>query len=140
MTTYRKGKDMSDQNIKEARSHLRERVQALVLDAMHRHGWSQAELARKANMPRNCISLYARGKSIPSSEYATRLAKVLAVTPGELTGITQADEKAPHAEWIDIRNTENGYYLLSFQKELTASQLTQFLELIDKIDQRKGAT
>lgn len=48
---------------------------------MVERGWRQADLARKADLPRNAISVYLRGASLPSPENLNALAKALDTKP-----------------------------------------------------------
>ncbi|MGQ7249046.1 helix-turn-helix domain-containing protein [Halomonas sp. V046] len=125
---------MENDNELGPKERLKQHVQSLVLATMKRHDWSQSDLARRAGMPRNNISLYARGRSIPSYEHAVKLSRVLRVDPAELTGIAEAQERAGEDDVVDVKSTANGKYLLSLRKELSSSQLTRFLELLDQIN------
>lgn len=42
-------------------------------------GWNQSELARQANLPRYMVSVYIRGKSLPTPPNVKRLAEALNV-------------------------------------------------------------
>lgn len=47
-------------------------------------GWRQADFARASGLPRNAISVYLRGASLPNPESLKALAKALDVKPDEL--------------------------------------------------------
>ena len=47
-------------------------------------GWHQSELARQADIPRDSVSVYIRGKPLPSPLTVKKLAEALNVTPTEL--------------------------------------------------------
>lgn len=47
-------------------------------------GWTPAELARRAGMPRNNISTYINGRSFPNDLNLKSLARALGVAPDEL--------------------------------------------------------
>jgi transcriptional regulator with XRE-family HTH domain len=47
-------------------------------------GWSQSELARQAGLPRDAISVYIRGKSLPTAVNLAALAKTFGVQEYEL--------------------------------------------------------
>lgn len=51
---------------------------------MQAKGWSQSELARRAEIGRDNVSSYVRGKYFPQPKHLRRLASALAVEPGEL--------------------------------------------------------
>lgn len=47
-------------------------------------GWRQADLARHAGLPRNAVSVYLRGASLPNPESTKALAKAFDMDPGLL--------------------------------------------------------
>ena len=47
-------------------------------------GWSQSELSRQADLPRDSISTYVRGKSLPTPQNLASLASALGVPEAEL--------------------------------------------------------
>ena len=51
---------------------------------MRSKGWSQSELARRADLPRDSISVYVRGRSLPTPTSLSSLARALEVEPEEL--------------------------------------------------------
>lgn len=63
-----------------AKDEFARRLYKLMLD----RGWRQADLARAADLPRNAISVYLRGASLPNPESTKALAKALDMEPGEL--------------------------------------------------------
>jgi len=56
------------------------RVYRLMLEK----GWTQSELARQAGLPRDAISVYVRGRSLPTPVSLQALAKALDVNEAEL--------------------------------------------------------
>ncbi|MDI1263913.1 MAG: helix-turn-helix transcriptional regulator [bacterium] len=63
-----------------AKDEFARRLYKLMLDK----GWRQADLARAADLPRNAISVYLRGASLPNPESTKALAKAFGIEPGEL--------------------------------------------------------
>lgn len=63
-----------------AKDEFARRLYKLMLDK----GWRQADFARTAGLPRNAISVYLRGASLPSPENLKALAKALGVDPDNL--------------------------------------------------------
>lgn len=51
---------------------------------MMARGWRQSELARRAGLPRDSISTYVRGKSLPSPQNLLALAKALDMKPEDI--------------------------------------------------------
>src|SRR5882724_3239721 len=56
-----------------AKDEFARRLYKLMVD----RGWRQADLARHAALPRNAISVYLRGASLPNPESLKALAKAL---------------------------------------------------------------
>ena len=51
---------------------------------MLERGWHQSELARQSGLPRDSISVYVRGKSLPTPTSLQALARAFGVQPHEL--------------------------------------------------------
>lgn len=63
-----------------AKEEFARRLYKLMLD----RGWRQADLARAAGLPRNAISVYLRGASLPTPSNLEKLAKALEMKPDTL--------------------------------------------------------
>lgn len=75
------------------------RLQALMLD----RGWNQSELGRRAGLPRDSISVYVRGQSLPTPKSLKALSDALSVSPEELLpNHTESAIDADHPA-LDIR-------------------------------------
>lgn len=64
-------------------------------------GWHQSELARQSDLPRDSVSVYVRGKSLPTPQSLQKLAEALGVSaeellPNQIEGAI--DEDAPAFE------------------------------------------
>ena len=69
---------------------------------MLRKGWHQSELARQSGLPRDSISVYIRGKSLPTPVSLKQLADALDITPEELLpnhAESAIDEDMPSIEF-----------------------------------------
>lgn len=51
---------------------------------MRSRGWTQSELARQADLQRDSVSVYVRGRSLPTPKNLAKLASALGVTEQEL--------------------------------------------------------
>jgi transcriptional regulator with XRE-family HTH domain len=51
---------------------------------MLRKGWTQSELARRADMPRDSVSTYIRGRTMPTPTNVQKLAAALGVAPEQI--------------------------------------------------------
>jgi len=56
------------------------RLYSLMLDK----GWTQSEMARRADLPRDAVSTYVRGKSLPTPQNLKKLAETLGVEQDDL--------------------------------------------------------
>lgn len=68
---------------------------------MIKHGWNQSELARQAGLPRDSVSTYIRGRTLPTPKSLQALANALGMTPGDLLPNaleTAIDEDNPSLE------------------------------------------
>ena len=63
---------------------LRSRFGAKVRKVRHSRGWTQEQLAEKANVSLNFLNMIERGERAPSFDNLERLAKVLRVPVYEL--------------------------------------------------------
>jgi transcriptional regulator with XRE-family HTH domain len=63
-----------------AKDEFARRLYKLMID----RGWRQSDLARHAGLPRNAISIYMRGVSLPNPESLKALAKAFEMEPGVL--------------------------------------------------------
>lgn len=68
-----------------APSHLtKQQFGRRLYQLMLQRGWTQSELARQSDLPRDSISVYVRGKSLPTPASLQKLAEALSVKPEEL--------------------------------------------------------
>lgn len=71
---------------------------------MVERGWTQSELARRADLPRDGISTYVRAKTLPGKVAQAKLAKALDCTIEELTGTAPKASSAGISLLIDDTN------------------------------------
>lgn len=100
---------------------------------MIKKGWHQSELARQSGLPRDSISVYMRGKSLPEASNAQALAKALGVPfeqlmPNHVESAIDADmpalemkvsPNAPNAAWIRVNR------LVTLRTALTVMDLLE---------------
>lgn len=79
-------------------------------------GWNQSELARQAQLPRDSVSVYVRGRSLPTPKSLAKLAEALEVNstdllPNAIEGAIDEDNPsidmrvspgAPNVAWLRI--------------------------------------
>jgi transcriptional regulator with XRE-family HTH domain len=72
-------------DVKLAPKHLtKQEFGKRLYNLMLRKGWHQSELSRQSGLPRDSISVYIRGRSLPTALSLKQLASALGVTPEEL--------------------------------------------------------
>jgi transcriptional regulator with XRE-family HTH domain len=64
----------------QAREEFARRLRKLILD----RGWRQSDLARASGLPRNAISIYVRGVSLPEDDNLNALASAFGLKPADL--------------------------------------------------------
>lgn len=77
-------------------------------------GWHQSELARRSGLPRDSISVYIRGKSLPTPVSLQALARVFSMEPHELLpnhAESAIDEDHPSLEMKVSPNAPNVAWL-----------------------------
>lgn len=112
---------------------------------MLRKGWHQSELARRADLARDAVSVYIRGRSFPTPKNLQKLATALGVSPDELLpnhsgDAIEADEvpsfemkvstSAPNTAWLRV----NRLVTMS-----TAVKIAEILEADDVLDRKGGS-
>lgn len=107
-------------------------------------GWHQSELARRADLPRDSVSVYVRGKSLPTQQSLAALAKALGVDPLELlpNHVESAiDHAMPSIEFKVSPNTPEVAWLRVNRLVSTAVAL-KIMELLnndDAVDRARGS-
>lgn len=72
-------------DVKLAPKHLtKQEFGKRLYNLMIRKGWHQSELARQSGLPRDSISVYIRGRSLPTPASLKQLASALGVATDEL--------------------------------------------------------
>ena len=93
----------SASDVKLAPKHLtKQEFGKRLYNLMLRKGWHQSELSRQSGLPRDSISVYIRGKSLPTPLSLKQLADALGVTSEELLpnhAESAIDEDMPSIEF-----------------------------------------
>lgn len=69
------------------------------------HGWNQSELARQADLPRDAISTYVRGRLFPTPKNLQALAQAFGLTPAEILPNTVESAIESDIPSLDIRSS-----------------------------------
>lgn len=96
-------------------------------------GWHQSELARQADVARDAVSTYIRGKSLPTPVNLQALANALDVAPDELLpNITEAaiDEDDPSFE-IKTSTSAQGKAWIRVNRLVTVATALKIGELLE---------
>lgn len=102
-------------------------------------GWNQSELARRADLKRDNISGYIRGKNLPNSGHLAKLARALRVEPGFLLGaayqerfpaMAGPDEAALPVFRMEELPDQPGHVRLSLKKTLTHEQADRIMQIL----------
>jgi transcriptional regulator with XRE-family HTH domain len=106
-------------------------------------GWTQSELARQSGLPRDSISVYVRGRSLPTPASLSALAAALGVTSDELlpNHIEGAiDEDMPAMELKVSPNAPNVAWLRVNRLVSTKTALTimEMLETDNAVDGKRS--
>lgn len=109
------------------------RLHALLLDK----GWNQSELARRANLGRDAISTYVRGRSFPEPTSLKRIAVALGVEPTELLPNSFESAVDRDTPAIEIREAAGhpGMSWLRVNRRVTTRQALRVLEILAEKDE-----
>jgi transcriptional regulator with XRE-family HTH domain len=107
--THLPGDNLGDQTL--APKHLtKQQFGKRLYRLMLAKGWHQSQLAREADLPRDSVSVYIRGKSLPTPQSLQKLAEAFGMKPEELlpNHVESAiDEDSPSLELRVSPNAPN---------------------------------
>lgn len=116
------------------RSSTKEEFAKRLYKAMENKGWTQSQLARYAGLNRDAISTYIRGRSIPSPDSLSKMAKVLDVKAEDLLPKyfeSAAQEQPTRMELKEIHG-ESGYMWLKINMRLPRDIAIKVFMLINE--------
>lgn len=95
-------------------------------------GWSQSELARRADVTRDAVSTYVRGASLPSPLNLSKLAKALDVEPEKLlpNQIEQSIDHDPPALELKVSATNPDVAWLRINRLVTTGSALQIMDIL----------
>lgn len=99
-------------------------------------GWSQSDTAREAGLERDKVSVYVRGKSLPTPTNLEKLSKAFGVKPEELLPNyveSAIDEDAPAFE-MKVSTADTGVAWLRVNRMVKTSTAVKIAELLEADD------
>lgn len=100
-------------------------------------GWTQSELSRKADIPRDSISVYVRGRSMPTPQNLEKLAKAFGVTADDLlpnhTETAIVDEENPAFE-MKVSTAAPGMAWLRVNRMVSMSTAVKIAAILENDD------
>lgn len=115
-----------------------------VYNLMMARGWNQSELGRQADLPRDSISTYIRGKTLPTPQKLEALAKALNVKPEELLpNHTESaiDEENPAFE-MKVSGSAPGMAWIRVNRLVSMATAIKIADLLehDRVLDRSGSS
>ena len=100
-------------------------------------GWSASELARQAEMGRDNICCYEKGKCLPNSKHLSKLSKALGVSPSYLISedkIKLDFEPQNQDEELEFKQIHDrpGFVKLKISKEVPFEKAIEILNILQK--------
>ncbi len=134
--TFRAGKgedgtvDLSQRMIRKSEFGQR------LFNLMHKKGWNQSKLAKEAEMGRDSISTYIRGKSVPSPQNLEKLAKVLGVKPEELYPNYEANSAALDEPIFQFKkvNDDSDMMWLTINMKVSSEKAIEVMKILNDKD------
>tara|TARA_B100000965_G_scaffold217683_1_gene182219 strand:+ start:1088 stop:1507 length:420 start_codon:yes stop_codon:yes gene_type:complete len=134
--TYRAGKskdgtvDLSQRVIRKSEFGKR------LFKLMHEKGWNQSDLAKKAEMGRDSISTYIRGKSVPTPGNLDRLALLFDVKPEELYPNYEANSAALEEPIFQLKqvNDESNKMWLTINMKIDSEKAIAVMKILNETD------
>jgi transcriptional regulator with XRE-family HTH domain len=101
---------------------------------MNQRGWNQSDLAREADLRRDAISTYVRGKVWPDPSNLRKLSDALRVTPGDLIkGMSDVPSSSPSRQTtpqVEIQQTGENEIFLRINRSVSLEQAAQILAIL----------
>ena len=134
--TFRSGKgadgtvDLSQRVIRKAEFGKR------LFDLMQQKGWNQSELAKRADMGRDSVSTYIRGRSVPSPQNLEKLSNALNVKPEELYPNYEANSAAIDEPLFQLKqvNDESNMMWLTINMKVDSEKAIAVMKILNDKD------
>lgn len=118
------------------RNATKEEFAKRLYERMEGKGWNQSQLARYAGLNRDAVSTYIRGRSAPSPENLSKLARCLGCRPEELLPNYFEAAVSEQAARIELREVhhEDGYMWLKINMRLPKDVAIKIFMLLNEAD------
>ena len=134
--TFRSGKgadgtvDLSQRVIRKAEFGKR------LFDLMQQKGWNQSELAKRADMGRDSVSTYIRGRSVPSPQNLEKLSNALNVKPEELYPNYEANSAALDEPIFQLKqvNDDSNKMWLTINMKIDSAKAIAVMKILNEKD------
>ncbi len=104
-----------------------------IYNLMVGRGWTQSELARQADLPRDSVSVYMRAKSLPTPQSLQKLARALGVPAEELlpNHLEHAMDEENPAFDMKVSNANPSKAWVRVNRLVNFSTATKIAELLE---------
>jgi len=101
--------------------------------ALNEKGWNQSDLARAADIGRDSVSVYLRGKSLPGQKHLTSISNALGLSQDDLLpGASDAATVKNELTALDIKQTSAaGRVWLKVNRSVSLGQLAKIIAILD---------
>lgn len=119
-------------NLSDPHNSARKLFARRLFRVMTERGWTQAELARRADMNRASINKYISGHSLPSPDSLARMAQALNIRPIDLLPVELPDDIAPTpaSPQVSLSGQADGSVVLRVNAKLPMQVAMQVLAII----------
>lgn len=105
-----------------------------LLKLMRAKGWWQSELAKRADLPRNNISTYVRGRSFPSDVCFLKLARAFGLPPDELwpdwqSVVRGGERRAEATPDLAVHSLGGGEAMLNINRKMPLERALRILAI-----------
>ncbi|WP_322893490.1 MULTISPECIES: helix-turn-helix transcriptional regulator [unclassified Yoonia] len=107
-----------------------------IQDRLYELGWKQTELAEKAELGRDSISLYIRGKNLPGPRNLKKVADALGVKVNDLAPELQNATRTRQADYGPqaFSQTPDGRWQVRIDRLIDQKTMLKILSALDEYD------
>lgn len=104
-----------------------------LLALLQEKGWNQSDLARAADMGRDNISCYVRGRTLPDPKSLAKVAKALGVKPQDLLPYSLVQTAETEVPAMEIRQIQGhpDRIMVRLNKIMTLKQAAAIFDIVN---------